>query len=259
MLFTIMFYDISIILFTLIYGFLVLFLIIQFNKVDRIARPFIFSLILYFLFDLVGNLLEYFYNTTTKFDTNIENISLEQLEVLSFFNTIGYLLVLIGPIYLIFILEKKSFNKPIFKKYNIITILQIVLISLIIFVGIYFAIKYQDLDSIERSEKALPFIAPLYALIIAIQVMFFSGGFLYISIKSTDKYRKNTFIIAFGYIWQFLINIFYAQLVLKLHSGDFAGKIDLFFVLISLMILLRLIGLIVMSYGFLKLYYKKET
>jgi len=53
------FVDISVILFSCVYGIVSIFLIFQVKKMEKIARPFIISLFIYFMLDLIGNISEY--------------------------------------------------------------------------------------------------------------------------------------------------------------------------------------------------------
>ena len=167
--------------------------------------------------------------------------------------------LLFGPVYLIFNLEKSAFNKEIVKEKHLLTILQGILIGILLIISIMANYVLVDLSNEERMALTGTYIFSVYGIIILLQAIFFAGGFLYLSRKTEGALRINTFLVAIGYIWEFIVNLFLAVVfimavdqnsVLPYTSPDFPFVIGMTYIF-------RLIGLLIMSYGLLKLYYKK--
>lgn len=157
--------------------------------------------------------------------------------------------IVLGPLYLIFILEKQIAKKPILKEKHIITIIQIILfVSGIL---IIFGVAGQDPTIL---PTGLTLGTAFILLIIILQVAFFLSSFLYLSVKSTGEYRRNSLLVFVGYLGQFIVN----TISLIYIQGNPTLTVDEKFNLAGLFLLLRVIPMIIMAYGFLKLYGKKE-
>ncbi len=208
-----LFFDISKIIFIAAYGLLIVFLLLQIKKMEKIARPFMISMILYFVCDLLGDTLQYWFNRSTDYNTNPDLVSNAHYQLLVSMNLLGVIIVLVGPMYLIFILEKKAFQKSLVKEKHILTILQVSLFLVLLFVG--FSVYFMSGNS-----SLIGLIFVFFAGIIFIQVIFFFAGFLYISIKSTGQYRRRALLVSLGYIWQFMVNAFYFFVIQSYQIGD---------------------------------------
>jgi hypothetical protein len=257
MLFNILYYDISIVSLFLLYGILIIFLLLQLKKKEKTARPFITSLIIYYLLDSIGNFFLYTYNRTTNFEKKII-VSLEQAEIFYYLSWMGTILILISPMCLIFILERSLFNKKILKKYHIVTISQIFFLTFfsIFIVMAFLTFAYMPIG--ERNQPIIIMVYPFIAGMILVQVLFYIAGFLYLSIKSTGEYRLNAFIVVVGIIWQLVVNAFSSFLSGEIRFNRFPYSMDVFYTFVSIFIFLRIIGLAIMTYGLIKLYYTKK-
>jgi len=246
-----LFFDMAKIIFICVYTVLVIFLLLQLRKMDKVAQPFMISLIIYFICVLVGDLFQYIYNRQTLYETKT---NIPEYNFLYLLNLIGVLMTIFGPLYLIYNLEKQAFKKPIIREKHLITILQLVLIVLL---GINFA-ALASMSSQKQDSTSADTIFLLFGGIILIQVLFFFAGFLFLSIKSSGIYRKYTLYISVGYIFQFCVNTYYAFILRDYKAGLFAYSDEVYFNLVGFLWILSLIGLIIMTYGMLKLYFKRK-
>ena len=158
----------------------------------------------------------------------------------------------IGLLDSIKLLISKISKKPILKGKHIITIIQ-----LILFVSgllLIFGIAGQD-PSIETGlGEGLTVGTLMVILVIILQVAFFLSSFLYLSVQSTGEYRRNSLLVFVGYLGQFIVN----TISLISVQGNPALTVDEKFNLAGIFLLIRVIPMIIMAYGFLKLYGKKE-
>jgi membrane-associated HD superfamily phosphohydrolase len=237
------FLDICRISFFIGYGLITAFFIIQLKEKDKVARPFMISLILLFISELIGNSMIYSFNRITGFGTMVEST-----DPISNLMSIGYLLVLIGPMYLIFNLEKKMFKKPIVKEKHLMTFLHIIFISLlVVIISVFLAIK-------QPYPYEIVFV--LLVGVLFVQGLFFLASFIYLSIKSTGIYRRNSTLVALGYTLRLGTSGITAILSYQLAQNLFQGSMDTAYMLFAFIALFFFIGLIVMAYGLLKLYSK---
>ena len=86
-------------------GVLIAILINKLRNIEPEARSFMYSLILYFVFEVIGTIFIFIYNNLTNYITDVSDPAL-------IWNVVGQLTVLLGPVYLIFVLEKRMFKKP---------------------------------------------------------------------------------------------------------------------------------------------------
>jgi hypothetical protein len=113
------FYDICKFSSLILFGILIFFLYRQRNKMEKEALPFLISLILYFFLELISLIFAYIYNRLTEFNTDL---NIPNYVLWGGLNMIGLLLTMVGPVYLIYILEQTFFKKKILKEKHIITI-----------------------------------------------------------------------------------------------------------------------------------------
>ena len=220
-------YNISFIVFLIIYGLLIIFLIIQYRQTQKLARPFIFSLILYFIFDSLARVVltfMYYIYEMEEYDALTADPTAALLMLL------WVIFLIFGPIYLIFILEKTIVNKSILKDKHIFTIVQIILFI----TGILIIFSRQDPII---TPQGLTLGTAFILLVIILQVMFFLTGFLYLSVKSTGEYRRNSLLIFFGYLGQFIVN----AISLISVQGNPTLTVDEKFNLAGIFLLLRVI------------------
>lgn len=230
-------YDIFVIVFCIGYLFLVIFLIYRWKKAENVSRPLILSLILYFAFLLTNTILAFIYYRNTLFGTNPTTDVLGVYRLCYYISTI---LTLLGPIYLIFLLEGTLTQKIIIKDKHIITISQLIFLSLYVITMFLFGVEYM-----------LVFL--LYLIVLDIQVAFFIIGFLYLAVKSPGDLRKYSFIVAIGYISLFIINSFTVVLLLGKYRYLLLNP-DLYFLAWGILYALKFIAVIFMIYGVVKLY-----
>ncbi|MHA1148725.1 MAG: hypothetical protein ACTSR8_10815 [Promethearchaeota archaeon] len=224
-------YDFGVLIFCLTYSFVVIFILIQIRKKERIARPFLISLLIHFLLDLIGILFLFTYNTTTHFG-EITDFSKVETQIINFYLALAILLFVLSPLYLIYNLEKICFKKDAIREKHLLTKIQLICIVLMVLVIVSF-----------------PLLGILfYGIVTFIQVFTFLFGFMYLSIRSTDKYRRNSLIIFSGYLGQFIINLIYFYYT---NTNSYS---DTFLITVGTLVLIRLAGLAVMAYGLLKLY-----
>ncbi len=227
-------YSFSIVLFSIAYGSLILFISYQVISREKVARPFLFSMLIYFALDLVGIIFLYLYNFHTEFGTKLD-LSQERDLLLVGLQLCALLLFMVSPSYLIYNLEALVFKKKAIKEKHVFTIIQIIFVGIMILAIILY--------------PNFILAALMYVSVSLIQVIFFFAGFLYLTIKSTGKLRINSFLVLLGYIWQFVVNTIYLFVIISFHEVN-----EAFFNLIGIIVMFRLAGLLVMAYGLLILY-----
>jgi len=243
--YALIFLDICRILFFIGYGIIIVFLIKQLGEVEDVARPFLISLILFFLLELIGSFLVWLFNKLTDFGTTVETT-----DPIYFMNAIGYLLILYAPVYLIFILERHLFQKSIIKEKHLITILELTITIVIFVIGIGAYIL----------QEPMPFIFVFVFLfgMIALQSFFFLAGFIYLTINSTGEYRKNSSLVVLGYSLRIGASGYAALISFQVMQGLWKESMNTAYLLYALVALVIFIGMIVMAYALLKLYRKRE-
>ena len=232
------------ILYVGVHGLLISFLMIQLKKMDKIARPFVLSVVFYFLCISLGGIFMYIYNRGTVWDSNV---NIPEYDMLVFINQLGLVFLVIAPLFLIYNLEKKFFQNTLLSDKHIITIIQIALISLFFLGWIFVYTGYPSGNLVS-----------LYLLIMLFQVVFFSGGFLYIGIKSTGYIKKLAYIVAIGYLALIFVNLFIFGIGARFRTGNYDQGIDVFFNVMVFLFILRTVCTLIMTYGLIKLYNKKD-
>ena len=104
----VLFYDICKFILLIIFGMLIFYLYRQRKKMEKDALPFLNSLILYFLLELISLIFAYCYKRMTEFSTILD---IPNYEFWGNLNLLSLLLTMVGPVYLIYILEQTFFKK----------------------------------------------------------------------------------------------------------------------------------------------------
>lgn len=207
-----------------------IFVMIQYFTVEKIARPFLLGLGLYFFLMAACNLIqgyEYFVNPSAY-------------ELIIYDNYFTISLIFIAPLVLIFQIEKTYFpERKSLSKFHLVSL--IILILVIIFFALTIPLAVSDplfLDNFRMADYGvLTYIS--WGLI----VIFICGAFLYFGIKSSGKYRLYSLIIFLGWGVNQLINAA-GQL-----TGQFAINID-----ITIIFIIKIVAAVVTAFGFVKLY-----
>ena len=241
-------YFISYLIFIGIYSTTVIFLLIQRSKREKEARPFITAMFIYFLCDLTQNIIQYFFNKESEFETNLGNLS----PLLSLFTAIGYIIAIIGPVYLIFILEKNAFRSRLIKEKHLLTIVQLTLFAIYIVAVLYMSIFITGIE--EQVTWSIQNTAVLYMVILVFQTLAFFGGFLYLGKNSTGKYRRNALLVAGGFFSYAFGNSIYLFYLTQLRAGIWAYDINIFIMVIWGNNIFRIIGLAMMTFFLVNLY-----
>ena len=108
-----------------LYGILIAFFVIQLFKVEKIAQPFLISLIIYFLCVGIGAIIMYLDNRRTLWGTLVP---MDNTNIFSTFNFFGLALLVIASMFLIYNLEKNAFKNSLLKEKHLVTITQFLLI-----------------------------------------------------------------------------------------------------------------------------------
>ena len=216
-------------------GVLIAILILKLRNLEIEVRSFMRSMIILFLFELVGSIFIFIYNDLAEFVINVSHPAF-------IWNVVGQLIVLLGPFYLIFVLEKRMFEKPLIKEKHLITILELIFFvpvvigGCLIFIGVF--------------DFTMFFI--LVVGVMGLQGIFFSFGFLYLGIKTPGAYRKNALLVSFGYSIRLGASGFAGYAVFQFSQK--AIDPDTFLFMLGLNQIVSFIGIVVLTYGLLKLY-----
>ncbi|MHA1266644.1 MAG: hypothetical protein ACTSRS_15520 [Candidatus Helarchaeota archaeon] len=223
------------IIFGLILIFISGFVFFQYLKVEKIARPFLLGLWLYFIFMAIVNLSQafaYFVNPSL-----LEGLAASEVATI-YRNYFSVSLIYIAPLLLVFQIEKTYFQFRLFAKFHVITILIIVL-DLLFFIE---TIPTVLNNPAVLDNFALTGINPT-TMNWFIIVSFICMAFLYLGIKSTGKYRLYSLIIFASWAANQLINAF--------------GQFTTYAALMQLMLIIfaiKIMAAICTAYGFIKLY-----
>ena len=222
-----------------LYGILIAFFVIQLFKVEKIAQPFLISLIIYFLCVGIGAIIMYLDNRRTLWGTLVP---MDNTNIFSTFNFFGLALLVIASMFLIYNLEKNAFKNSLLKEKHLVTITQFLLIVYVF---------------IQAFISASNYLVGIYLLILLIQVCFFTGGFLYIGIKSNGIIRFYCILVSVSYFSIMLSNGANFLLASILRAGYFPSSLDDFMLYIGILFLIRSIFTILLSFGLIKLYLKR--
>jgi hypothetical protein len=216
-------------------GALIAILVLKLRNIELGVRSFMHSMIILFVFEVIGSVFIFIYNNLAGFVVDVSDPAIV-------LNIIGQLIILLGPLYLIFVLEKRMFEKPIIKEKHIVTILEIILFIPVIIGGILIFSGIFDFT--------LFFI--LIVGFMALQGSFFIFGFLYLGYKTPGAYRKNALLVACGYIIRLGASGFAGYAVFQANQGFIT--IDTLLIMLGINQIVNFVGIIVLTYGLLKLY-----
>jgi hypothetical protein len=252
----VLFYDICKFSSLILFGILIFFLYRQRNKMEKEALPFLISLILYFFLELISLIFLYLYNRLTGFNTDL---NIPNYVLWGGLNMIGLLLTMVGPVYLIYILEQTFFKKKILKEKHIITILQLIIISILIVLVITGIIIFNNLtDTLAFFSSLLDLGLILFLGIIILQFSIFYTGFLFLGIKSSGSFRKYSLLISNGYFLRGLTNLLALGTVDNLQAGTYQFNTNFFYIHMGIYDLLQIPWVLLLFYGLLKLYSLEE-
>jgi len=202
-----------------------IFIVIQYLKVEKVARPFLLGLFLYFFLMALINLIqmyEYLVNPSAITLVGIYN------------NYFAVICIVIAPIPLIFQIEKTYFQNKFLAKFHLATL------TVLVITAIFLALTVPSAVSDPLFFATFTMTGNLMnAASWAIIVLFICGAFLYLGIKSSGKYRLFSLIIFFGWGANQVINAV-GQLALTLN--------------ISVIFIIKIVAAVVTAYGFIKLY-----
>jgi len=211
-----------------------LFILTQIIKVEKIARPFLISLFIYFLFLTIANffqLLKYFEVLNTN--PTIDDQKVSSL-MLTFFAAAA-------PLLLIFQVEKKFLiERKIFSQYHMFFLINMISLTVIIISAIIMGIT--DPTSLINVGVTTfgPYVLPLHIAVL----VFVIATFGLLALKSTGKYRTYAFLIALGWTINQILNAFHQFL-----PGALLNDVTTTIIFIG-----KYIGMIVTAVGFYKLY-----
>lgn len=203
---------------------------------EKVARPILLSLTIYFTCIIVANVFLFFYNLETQFfQPDLIRNADPVITVMAFY---ALIILNIGPRDLMYQIEKNSLKKPIYTKKHILTIIQCILIALIFYNIFTVRLIFPDI-TIEVIGQG---VFGLFSLILTIDVFFFLVTFFYLASEAPKgPYKKDLRLIAIGYLLTFLGSGATTMI------PSVMGRLFVFF-------FLSIIGAFLMSYGFIKLY-----
>lgn len=230
-------FNILFFLFSIVVLVISLFLLFKLIKSEKIARPFLLGVFIYFILLAIANFQQLFHNIIF-FDIIVAS---GQLRIYTTFWV--FLLTSVAPIYLIYETERLFFVKTkIGSKYHLFSLTSLILF--IIYLIRMFIAVIHDASVIENFNVS-DFTLVVIPLIF-FQVTFFILVFLYLAIKSTDKYRLYALMVNLGWLLNYLVNL--ATTILPSISP----------IWVSILLILKCIGVIMVVIGFYSLYSLKS-
>ena len=223
------------IIFIILFSIISTFLLIQIIKAEKIARPLLFSLYIYFLFLTIANafqMLKYIEAYTLGqqylYEQKVSSL------MLSFFAAAA-------PLLLIFQVEKKFLvERKVFSQYHVFFLINLISLTVIIISAIIMGIT--DPTSLINVGVTTfgPYVLPLHIAVL----VFVIATFGLLALKSTGKYRTYAFLIALGWTINQILNAFHQFL-----PGTLLNDITTTIIFIG-----KYIGMIITAVGFYKLY-----
>lgn len=227
---------IYLLLFSIILLIIGLFILREFFKVEKVARPFLRGLFIYFFIMTLVNIIQIVAYAVEGNPNHIAGI---------YNNYFAVCLIYLAPLPLIYQIERTFFpERKVLAKYHLISL--IILLLSIIFLALTIPKAIVNADFLKNFQMAD------YAVITysnwGIIVIFICGAFLYLGLKSSGLYRRYSLIIFFGWGLNQIINGI--------------GQILPYYTLLNLLILIFIIKIIAAAaaaYGFMKLYTLKSS
>lgn len=220
-------------IFAIILGIICAFLSLQIKRSEKLARPFLTSLLLYFLLLCIANIQQVIHNIL-----NYDNLVPPSVTVTFYTTFFVFVLTLAAPIYLIFHIEKIFFpDSRLAAKYHLITLLNVVLfIAFVVNVGI---LAISDITVITDFDfMKFRFLG---GGLLFIQVLFVIFAFLYLGIKSSGRYRTYALLVSIGWLMNYAANAL-------------ATFLSLSSTVILILFIPKLLGVILTSWGLYRLY-----
>ncbi len=233
--------DIAFIAFIIVHIFLIALMMWQYRKASKNAHPFLISMALYFIFEMIGVIFDYYLSYITELHTKLETNNL-LMNNLALFYTI---FTVIAPVYLIFILEKQLFKKPKIKEKHAITIFECVLLAIL---ALFLWNSYTKAAAL--SQLGLLW---LYFIII-FQVCFFIFSFLIVAIRSTGHYKRNALLVFLGKLGSFICTGVWGIIVYIVSQNPTRFSLDTLYLFLSVNYIFLTLSTLIMSYGLYQLY-----
>ena len=222
-------------IFIVLFSVIAAFLLVQIKRAEKIARPFLFSLCIYFLFLTIANVFQmlkyieaYANGELYIYDQKVSSL------MLTFFAAAA-------PLLLIFQIEKKFLAETkFFSKYHVFFVINIIDYTVIVISAIIMGIN--DPDSLVNVGVNTfgPYVLPLHIAVL----LFVIATFGLLGLKSTGKYRVYAFTIAIGWSINQILNAFHQFL-----PGEFLNDLTTTLIFIG-----KYMGMIITASGFYLLY-----
>ena len=213
-----------------------LFIVREFLKAEKVAKPFLAALFFYFLVMSLLNLIQMAVFL-------IDPVTLEIGGIYNTYFTVS--LIFIAPIPLIYQIERTYFSeRKVLAKYHSITLIILILSAIFFAITIPLAVS----DPLFMANFRLANYAIITYSNWGIIVIFICTAFLYLGLKSSGLYRRYSLVIFFGWAANQLINAI-GQLF------TYSTLMNL----ITIVFIIKIIAAIVTAYGFVKLYALKSS
>ena len=227
----ILYVSILLIIFTIILWIITGFLFIETSRAEKIARPFLTSLMVYFFLMSMCNLAQAIAFLNGDYPVGDDSV---------YNNYISLLFIYSAPIYLISQVEKNYFQqfKPI-AKYHIFSLTALILFIIFVLVTVIQGITDPSVFSGFSMLDYAFILYPLWAMNNFI-ILF---AFMYLAIKTTEKYRMYSLLICVGWTLNQIFNT-----VLQLPFFERTNT------LLTIVFLFKYIGAIITALYLYKLY-----
>ncbi|MHA1293753.1 MAG: hypothetical protein ACTSQJ_13930 [Promethearchaeota archaeon] len=190
------------IIFTVLTTSICIILLIQIIKAEKIARPFLFSLFIYFFFLSVANIFQIIHNFN-NFDLIINEFGINGI----YTTYIVFTLTFAAPIFLIYQIEKKFFpDLKIHSKYHLFSLTSLILFIIFNIIVVYSAafLNYEIYPNFKIGQNPAIFIViPLFTL----EFLYIIVAFFYLGYKSVGKYRKYAYFVSLGWLTNNIANV----------------------------------------------------
>ncbi len=222
-------------IFIILFLIIATFLLVQIIKAEKIARTFLFSLFIYFLFLTIANGFQMYKYIETYAIGEIYVVDQKVSSVMLTFFTAA------APLLLIFQIEKKFITETkIFSKYHIFFVINIIDYTVILIMAIIMGIN----DPAPLTNVGVTTFGPIVLPLHIAVLIFIIATFGLLGLKSTGKYRQYAFMIAIGWTINQILNAFH-----QFMPSDFLTDITTTLIFIG-----KYIGMIITASGFYLLY-----
>ena len=222
--------------FGVIVSIICVILLRQVIKGDKIARPFLLSVLIYFALLAIANFQQVAHNTI-YFD---DIVASGELRIYTTFWV--FLLTVTAPLYLTYEIEKVFLSDiKLGSKYHIFTILSLVLYTIYwyaMIIGVIIPNRFSEF-------KFQDFFFEIGGLL-GVQVLFFILSFLYVGIKTTGSYRTYSLMVSLGWLLNYAVN----TIVTTVQAIQP--------IVVIILLVPKLAGVIISAIGFYQLYALKS-